>query len=167
MFELTKRKAFTYAVNHLRWREVGLFSRECHRAFRAVFPMRVFANNVSLLFVFRRFAHLNTLNDSNGPVKLLEHGHPKPSKPAFIATKFATDSSEQTLSQSSCDPYCPTLTSHTATYPYCVNDRENRSSKPEQLGPEGLGEPGDSRLQDCRVFGHWTVRVCVESDFRT
>src|SRR5216684_3097491 len=78
MFELTKRKAFTYAVNHLRWREVGLFSRECHRAFRAVFPMRVFANNVSLLFVFRRFAHLNTLNDSNGPVKLLEHGHSTP-----------------------------------------------------------------------------------------
>src|SRR5438270_5994730 len=71
MFELTKRKAFTYAVNHLRWREVGLFSRECHRAFRAVFPIRVFANNVSLLFVFRRFAHLNTLNDSNGLVKLL------------------------------------------------------------------------------------------------
>jgi len=78
MFELTKRKAFTYAVNHLRWREVGLFSRECHRVFRAVFPMRVFANNVSLLFVFRRFAHLNTLNDSNGLVKLLEHGHSTP-----------------------------------------------------------------------------------------
>src|SRR5881296_2588944 len=73
MFELTKRKAFTYAVNHLRWREVGLFSRECHRAFRAVFPMRVFANNVSLLFVFRRFAHLNTLNDSNGLVKLVRN----------------------------------------------------------------------------------------------
>jgi hypothetical protein len=34
--------------------------------------MWVFANNVSLLFVFRRFAHLNTLNDSNGLVKLLE-----------------------------------------------------------------------------------------------
>src|SRR5216684_1307160 len=86
MFELTKRKAFTYAVNHLRWREVGLFSRECHRAFRAVFPMRVFANNVSLLFVFRRFAHLNTLNDSNGPVKLLEHGH---STPAPNETKLS------------------------------------------------------------------------------
>src|SRR5437762_9171806 len=78
MFELTKRNAFTYAVNHLRWREVGLFSRECHRAFRAVFPMRVFANNVSLLFVFRRFAHLNILNDSNGLVKLLEHAHSTP-----------------------------------------------------------------------------------------
>src|SRR5207302_7068573 len=78
MFELTKRKAFTYAVNHLRWREVGLFSRECHRAFRAVFPRRGFANNAWLLFVFRRFAHLNTLNDSNGPVKLLQHGHSTP-----------------------------------------------------------------------------------------
>src|SRR5438270_12374721 len=78
MFELTKRKAFTYAVNHLRWREIGLFSRECHWTFRAVFPMRVFANNVSLLFVFRRFAHLNILDDSNGLVKLLEQGHSTP-----------------------------------------------------------------------------------------
>src|SRR5947208_16277896 len=75
MFEFTKRKAFTYAVNHLRWREVGLFSRECHCAFRAIFPIRVFANNVWPLFVFRRFAHFNTLNDSNGLVKLLAHAH--------------------------------------------------------------------------------------------
>src|SRR5260370_37935548 len=55
-------------------------------ALGAVLPIRVFGKKVWLLFVIRRFAHLNTLNDSNGPVKLLERVN---STPAPNETKLS------------------------------------------------------------------------------